>query len=380
MRNKIVVAGGDHHNTLGVVESFGMKGLKSYVVLYTPWSEGYVLHSKWVEDGWCCSDEQKFVECLTANFTDKENKAVLISTNDIVASIIDKYAQILSDFFFLQTTQPTGTLLDWMGKEKMSETAREVGMNVPKTWIISGNEIPFGIEYPVITKAISSVAGSKANIRICKTEADLRAFLKEEHCSTIQVQRFIDKDFEFQFIGCSINGGEAVLIPGRTHIDRPNGLDNTFFLSFDKCEEEMSPLVQKAVKFIKQTKYTGPFSMEFLRDKNDGKDYFTEMNFRNDGNAICATWGGVNLPYILYMSEIGGDWEGEYARSELRKVYLCPDVHYFIRLLAREFGFKEWLRNMRRTDCFTTYFKNDPKPFRWFLWLAIKKRIFRRFI
>ena len=90
--------------------------------------------------------------------------------------------------------------------------------------------------------------------------------------------------------------------------------------------------------------------------------------------------GGVNLPYILYMSEIGGDWEGEYARSELRKVYLCPDVHYFIRLLAREFGFKEWLRNMRRTDCFTTYFKNDPKPFRWFLWLAIKKRIFRRFI
>ena len=376
MRNKIVVVGADHHNTLGVVESFGLKDLKSYVVLYTPKKEGYVLHSKYVEDGWCCSDEQELIDCLSSHFTDKENKAVLIATNDIVASIIDKHAKILNDFFFLQTTWPTGTLLGWMGKEKMSKTAREVGMNVPKTWIITDNEIPSDVEYPIITKAISSVAGSKSNIRICKTEADLRAFLKEEHCSTIQVQRFIEKDFEFQFIGCSINKGENVLIPGRTHINRPNGLDNTFFLSFDKCEKAMAPLVQKAVEFVKQTKYTGTFSMEFLRDKNDGKDYFTEMNFRNDGNSFCATWGGVNLPYVLYISEIGGDWKGEFARSEVRKVYLCPEVYYLSRLLAREFGFKEWLRNMRRTDCFTTYFRNDPKPFRWFLWLAIKKRLF----
>ncbi len=376
MRNKVVVVGADHHNTLGVVESFGLKNLKSYVVLYTPRNDGYVLHSKWVEGGWCCSDEHELTDCLTANFTDKVNKAVLISTNDIVASMVDKYAHILSDFFYLQTTQPAGTLLNWMGKEKMSKTAREVGMNVPKTWIISGNEIPSDIEYPVITKAISSVAGSKSNIRICKAEADLIAFLKEEHCRTLQVQRFIEKDFEFQFIGCSIKGGETVLIPGRTHINRPNGLDNTFFLSFDKCEKTMAPLVQKAVEFVKLTKYTGPFSMEFLRDKNDGKDYFTEMNFRNDGNAICATWGGVNLPYILYMSEIGLDWRSEFAQSEVRKCYLCPEVYYFSRLLAREFGFKEWFRNMRRTDCFTTYFRHDPKPFIWFLWLAIKKRLF----
>jgi D-aspartate ligase len=292
MQNKIVVVGADHHNTLGVVESFGLKDLKSYVVLYTSRKEGYVLHSKWVEDGWCCSDEQELIDCLSAHFTDKENKSVLIATNDIVASIIDKHAKILNDFFFLQTTWPTGTLLGWMGKEKMSKTAREVGMNVPKTWIITDNEIPSDIEYPIITKAISSVAGSKSNIRICKTKSDLRVFLKEEHCSTIQVQRFIEKDFEFQFIGCSINKGENVLIPGRTHINRSNGLDNTFFLSFDKCEKAMAPLVQKAVEFVKQTKYTGTFSMEFLRDKNDGKDYFTEMNFRNDGNAFCATWGG----------------------------------------------------------------------------------------
>ena len=55
MQNKIVVVGADHHNTLGVVESFGLKGLKSYVVLYTSRKDGYVLHSKYVESGCCCS-------------------------------------------------------------------------------------------------------------------------------------------------------------------------------------------------------------------------------------------------------------------------------------------------------------------------------------
>ena len=377
MQNKIVVVGADHHNTLGVVESFGLKGLKSYVVLYTSRKDGYVLHSKYVESGCCCSSEHDILDCLLDNFTDTKNKAVLITTNDIVTCIIDKHGQLLVNYFHIQTTHPIGSLQNWMEKEKMSVTARQVGMDVPKTWILENNNIPTDIEYPVITKAISNVAGTKDNIRICKTENELISFMGEKHCDIIQVQRFVDKDFEFQLIGCSINEGEIVLIPGRTHIQRPNGLDNTFFLSFDKCESEMFPLVKKATEFVRRTKYTGPFSMEFLRDKNEGKDYFTEINFRNDGNAFCVTEAGVNIPYILYLSETGGDYIHEINVSTVKKVYLCPEVYYFTRMLAQEIGIKEWFRNMRLADCYTTYFKNDPKPFFWFLWLAIKKRCFR---
>ena len=33
MKNKVLVIGADHHNTLGIVESLGQKGLNSYVLI-----------------------------------------------------------------------------------------------------------------------------------------------------------------------------------------------------------------------------------------------------------------------------------------------------------------------------------------------------------
>ena len=50
----------------------------------------------------------------------------------------------------------------------MSDLAREVGLDVPRTWMVSDREVPADIEFPCITKAISSVEGSKKNIEICK--------------------------------------------------------------------------------------------------------------------------------------------------------------------------------------------------------------------
>ena len=375
MNNKAIVIGADHHNTLGVVESLAQKGIRPYVILQTNYSDGYVLHSNNISGGWCCLSENDIIHCLLNNFNDTVNKAIIIATNDIVACALDNHYEELLPYFFLPTVEPKGQLRFWMEKEKMSANARRVGLCVPETWIIKDNVIPDDICYPVITKAISSVAGSKENIKICKNNTELIQFVSGNHCDTIQVQRFIDKEFEFQLLGCSLDGGKKVVIPGRTHIDRPNGIDNTFFLRFSKCEPELNDTIEKAIQFVKLTQYTGPFSIEFLRDKNDKKDYFTEMNFRNDGNAFCVTRAGMNIPYILYQYFSGGEYESEIQNSNINTVFLCPELYYFTRLLAREISFTEWMTNMRKSDCFTTFHKNDIKPFVWFILLAIKKRI-----
>ena len=373
--NRAVIVGTDHHNTLGLVESLAEKNVMPYVILHTQHSDGYVLHSKYIIKGWCCPDESAIIKCLLDNFKDKTNKTVILTTSDNVADIIDRNSGILDQYFYLSTTHPYGNLANWMSKEKMSETAREVGLNVPTTWLLNNDKIPKDITYPVITKAISSIEGTKANISVCRCEKDLELFLKKQHCKTIQIQKFIDKEFEFQLIGCSLNEGSTVFIPGRTHIDRPNGMDNTFFLRFDKCEEEFDSTIEKAKAFVKITRYTGPFSIEFLKDKNDGKFYFTEMNFRNDGNAYCVTASGTNIPYILFLAMTGGNYMREIEKSTVKTTYLCPEVYYFTCLLKREFGGAEWLRNMKKTTCYTTLHKNDIMPFLWFIWLAIKKRI-----
>ncbi len=377
--NQVVVIGGDHHNTLGVIESFAQTGIKSNVIIYSQHTRSYVLHSKYIKLGWLCRNEEQIINCLLTNFKDKKLKTVVIATNDETASLIDRNHKILDDFCILPNATPGGKLSDIMSKEFMSDLARKVGMTVPQSWIIKDANIPDNIEFPVITKAISSVEGSKDNIRVIYNKEELDKFIcTETHCSVIQVSKFVNKDFEFQLLGCSINSGEHIIIPGRTHIDRPYGMDNTFFLRFDECEDELNPLIGKAMDFVRLTKYSGLFSIEFLRDK-DGKDYFTEMNFRNDGNAYCVTASGCNIPYIYYLGQTGKDYQAELEKSKVCQTYLMPEVYYFTRMLAGEVGFKEWVRNMRKTTCYTTYFPNDKRVFFWFVWYEIRNRIVSKF-
>jgi D-aspartate ligase len=377
MQSKILIVGADHHNTLGVVESLAEKGIRSYVILYIRESWGYVLKSKHIEKGWICHSPDELIACMVNNFSDATCFTIVIATNDTTASIIDNNHEKLDNYFILPTVENKGNLSGVMNKEYMSRLATSVGLNVPKTWLVDDGSIPSDIEYPCITKAISSVAGTKDNIAICYNDNELKNFLSEEsRCSKIQIQKFINKDFEFQLLGCSLNSGEEIIIPGRTHIERPKGLDNTFFLSFDKIEQNLEDLVEKAKIFVRQTGYSGPFSIEFLRDKDNGLDFFLEMNFRNDGNAYCVTAAGCNIPYLIYLYYSGGDYKSELSRSSVRKVFLMPEFYYFKRMLALEVSPSEFIRNLRRTNCFTTYFREDKKPFVFFMfktmWNAIK--------
>lgn len=371
--SNVVVVGADHHNTLGVVESLAEKGIRPYVILHTKSRHSFILHSKNVQKGWRCKDESDIIKTLTENLKTSESKTIIIATSDRAACILDKNYSLLEPYFIVPTVKAAGSLERVMSKESMSSVAKKCGMNVPSSWIMKDGKIPEGIQYPVITKAISSVEGGKGDIKVCYRQKDLEDFLRENHCQSIQLQQFINKQFEFQLLGCSLNSGEEIIIPGRTNIDRPNGMDNTFFLSFDKCEEELDSLVEKAKEFVRLSQYTGPFSIEFLRDKN-GIDYFTEMNFRNDGNAYCMTRSGTNIPYIYYLYYSGGDYKSELEKSQVRKVWLMPEVYYTSCLFKREFGLKEWWRNMRKSTCYTTYFSNDKAPFFFFLvWAALKR-------
>lgn len=374
--NKIIVIGADHHNTLGVIESLGEKGLYPYVIIYTPYKKCYVPRSKFVKNAWSVNNETGLVQIIRNNFNDTKKKTVIISTNDITADILDRNYKFINDICYISSVKDFGTLSNVMSKEYMSNLAREVGLNVPPTWIMNDRYHPQDIDYPVITKAISSVAGTKSNIKVCKNRNDLKEFVQlQKNCSIIQIQKYIEKEFEFQLLGVSLNEGKDVIIPGRTHIDRPNGLDNTFFLRFDKCENSLKSTIDKSIEFVKRTQYTGLFSIEFLRDKKTGKDYFTEMNFRNDGNAYVVTKAGTNLPYILYLSQIGSDYKNELINSSINETYIVPEVYYFTRLLAKEFTFNEWIKNMKKANCCTTFFRNDKKPFIWFLIIAVCKRL-----
>ena len=203
--------------------------------------------------------------------------------------------------------------------------------------------------------------GQKSDIERIYSDSEWDDYCKR-HEAQVQIQQLIDKDYEYQLIGLSLNGGEKVIIPGLSYVIRPAETTNTGFLHYIPLTDTYNAIVEKGKQFLKATGYSGLFSLEFLRGK-DGKDYFMEINFRNDGNAICVTASGVNLPYIWFLNQTGGDYEGEIAKSTVKSVYVMPEFED-IRLLKQcKLDFVTWLKDIHRTDRFMEYDKHDMIPF-----------------
>lgn len=378
---EVIIITIEFHNGLSIIESLGQKGILTNVIDVTDERKPYMLCSKYVKQGWKCKTNEEAISILLNEFKGDGDKALVISCSDDATAILDKYFDELKERYILPLTSLHGQQENIMSKQFMTNLAQSVGMKVPEHWLVeNGHEIPQDIIYPCITKAISSVAGTKIdNIRVCDDYDELSSFIKSSgHSSSLQIQRYIDKAYEFQFLGCSFDDGNDILISGRTHIDRPNGRENTFFLRFGKVENELKPLESKVREFIAQTKYNGPFSVEFLHGK-DGVDYFTEMNFRNDGNAYSQTCAGINIPYIMYLYYSGGDYKSEIKKSEIHDIYMVPEFEYLMFKLKGEFSWKEWYRNMKKANCYNTYFKDDRGLYCRFLLNHVTGFVRRRF-
>ena len=364
MEDKVVIIGGDHHNTLGLVRSYGIKGIKPDVILIGPTVDGFVMKSKFVSEGTRCQSAAEAVETLIKQYGGYSGNVVVQTASDESGAALDDNISRIPPHIKIPNAK--GHLSYLMNKDNMCQLAQSVGLNVPQYKLIHpvdiADKVDKDIVYPCITKAISSLNGGKSDTTICQNAEELIAFLKKDHiCPSIIVEQFIDKDIEFQFFGLSLNGGEEIIIPGHSHIHRP-GIQNEYYFPYIENDESFAETLKRAKAFIKEAEYSGLFSVEFLRGK-DGKDYFLEMNFRNDGNAICVTDAGFNLPYVWYLFETGKDYKKELVSSVFKPVEFCPDVIYYYHMMDGELSFREWYRTTKRSNSFTMYYKGDNRQF-----------------
>jgi len=377
MGNRVLVVGGNHQNPLGVIEAFGQKGIKPDVIIMGKYKKSFVLKSKYIDRRWICGTNDEVISTILENFTDTKCKAVAIACCDDAACLLNDYSDVLSSVLYMPGTPQQGSLKQWQDKQNMTEVAAKVGMTIPKTWISKNKEIPSGVEYPVITKSLTSVKFGKSEFSLCHNEQELKNFLDNKaYSGTIQIQQFIEKDYEFQFIGCSLDLGREVIIPGDTYIEPGNGFNNLTYLKYKKGKVLEAPITLQLCKdFVRETGYSGLFSVEFMQGK-DGKDYFLEMNFRNDGNGAVVTAAGTNLPYIWYLYCTGGDYQNEIRQSTVKEVYSAPEDSYFLSMVEGRLSFAEWRNNMKKVESYITYFPGDTKPFWALIWWQ-KKSIFQ---
>ncbi len=374
MNARILVIGGNHHSPLGVIESLGRQGFTTDAIIVCNAKSSFVLKSKYIDKGYHFQNFDNVFELLKRNYNIPEEKVIVITCSDDGAAFIDDNKERLPNNFILPGVGADKELRELVRKDKQIELAQSLGMNVPLTSTISPISTLTGIEYPCVTKSITSVGHGKTECSICNSAADLKQFLaKLPADEQIQVQKLIDSEYEFQFLGCSLDSGKTIIIPGYTYIEKAFDFTNATFLKYQKVpdNERFRNLITKTNEFIKANGYTGLFSVEFMHGK-DGKDYFLEMNFRNDGNGISVTAGGTNLPYIYYLWATGADYKSEIQKSSVNMVYCVPEDTYFISMLKGNIPFKKWRSDMRKVNCHRAYFKGNTAPFWSLLWLQKK--------
>lgn len=362
MEIDVFVIGGCHHNTLGVIRSLGEKGILPLVIIESDNKNPYIAYSKYIKKKWIVADEQQVLSVLLTEAQNYKKRPVVIACSDNLSSLLDLHYDELTKYYALPGANIQGRITHLMDKEIMSQLARSVGFIVPQSVsseTYRNDEI--SIPLPWIIKPLVSKCGVKTDIERVYTPEDWQDY-KSRHHTNVQVQQLIDKDYEYQLIGLSLAGGAEVIIPGVSRVIRPQNNTNTGFLHYESLDKTYQEVLSLCKSFVMQTGYSGLFSMEFLRGK-DGKDYFMEINFRNDGNAICVTEAGLNLPYIWFLYNCGKDYSSELLDKKIASVYVMPEFDDFRLFVHRKVGLLTWIKDFRRTDRFMEYDKHDKSPF-----------------
>lgn len=350
-----------------MIRGIGERGLRPDLILVTPSKRTFVNYSKYIDRYWIVSTDNEAVQMLYDQYQNEKDKPVVICCSDSSSGAIDENHDKLIPLCYLPGANEQGRISTLMSKKRMADLAVEVGLNIPHSSYIEDPIKDLSqIVLPCIIKPLESRKGSKSEIAICKTREELKRYAESHDVRKDQIQDFIDKDYEYQLIGCSTKG--EVIIPGVSKILRPCKGSNTSFLHYTPLEDSFCDL-EKCRDFVRRTGYHGLFSLEFLRDKN-GKDYFMEINFRNDGNAICVTAAGMCLPYIWYLDCIGADYSDE-MKNTIKPVYVMPDMAELKLLVTRQISLRGYISDFKKTDRFMEYDRNDTRPF----WRLVQSRL-----
>lgn len=363
MNNKVIIFGDDCVNSLGLVQSLGREGVETIAVLKCRRST-LVKASKYAGEIICIADYSEAIDMLLSRFQ-KENNVLIIPSGDGPALTLEKYKDCLSKNFIFEGIIKKGTLSHYMRKDNQIALAKKHGFNIPVSIKIKrGDIIADNIPLPCIIKPLISCEGDKRDIRILDKIEDVRNHINHnlQFTEEVIIQQFIEKDYEYDMMGCSFTNGEVYIPLSDRMVKFNHKLAETSTVSYiEPLDPEIQLEVDKIERLMKDIGFVGLFSVEFMHNKKDNKIYFTEINFRNDGENSFIVHGGVNLPYLHYCDMMGHPLK-EYNPIKESKKYIWEGVH-FSGLIQGDESFIDWIKDLCGCDGFLYYFKDDRKPF-----------------
>ena len=209
--HKHIVFCEEHYNPLGLVRSLGEYGIRSYVIS-TSSKPQMIRKSKYIQEyifAECIHDAYKI---LMDRFGNEDLRPFLYTSDDIRTSFLDERYEELKDKFYFFNAGSNGRITYFMDKDNINKLAMKHGLNVLKSIKVERGVIPEGLEYPIITKSISStVGGWKNDVFICHNENELKKAYERIKAHTVLIQKYIEKKNELCLDGFSANNGKDVL-------------------------------------------------------------------------------------------------------------------------------------------------------------------------
>lgn len=361
--HEVIIFAMDHYNPLGLVRSFGEKGINSIVVAQKSRID-ISRYSKYTKEYIAVETTQEGYDWLLSHYqeTEFENRPFLLTCDDRTIEFLDNRYDEWKNRFIGFSGGKKGVITKYMDKYVILEAAKRHGLKVLDTITADKGEIPENIEYPIITKSISPVVGGwKSDVFICYSENELREAYEKIRAPKVIIQKYIEKKNEYCLDGFCAKNGEIMFTSIETTY---NYLIKGYYSPYMTVKNFHNPEIKKPLEdLMKEVGFEGIYSIEFLIDQDD-QMYFSEINFRNSTWSYASTCAGMNLPILWAEAMLSGE-------APVNAVRDIPDgfmamvepIDYAKRVKTGQITEGEWLKDFKEAKCGYYYSAEDPAPF-----------------
>lgn len=300
-------------NGLGVARSLGIEKVNIIALDSNPgsptWATRYA-HTRYVEP---LSGTTLIDALLELRSTLPSSPVLFLTEEDAVAAVSKMREKLAGKYrFSLPDDDLVQRLLD---KLTFQELAEQLGSPIPRALRIGRNTDPStlsSLRYPCVLKAAIKTAEFGKRFRKAYRVSNPGEVIDlwhqmQELAPEMILQEWIeggDTDVYFCLQYRPSDGREATSFVGRKLMQWPPLVGGTATcVPAPEVKEELIALTEQ---FFSAVGFIGLCSMEFKRDRRDGRFYMVEPTVgRTDYQEEIATLNGVNIPFAAWRGEMG---------------------------------------------------------------------------
>jgi len=380
----VIVTGGITANALGIVRSFGRRGIPVAYIDSDPGS--FVRHSRYINRRLTCkkiSDSESDFISLLKDFAKQENhKMMIIPVGDEALLALSRHRDELEQFCVPVPRYETAQKL--VNKKRFYLMLNEMHLPHPKTYFPEGlaELVSLGktLAFPYIIKPAYSIPFQEEfGRKVFQVESpqDLhRAADKlRDKDMDVMIQEIIPGRAIYAFFTYFNKLSEPLAICGWDKI-RQYPLDFGFGTF---CKSNWRPAAAlDSLQLLRTMGYQGFAEVEIKRDLGDGEYKIIEINPRTSLQNTLAGACGADIAYAAYLD--AGGQAANHSLSFRNNVLWADDfldtVSFLQHLVRRDIGMGEIIVSLNPGKVRSVAAWDDPLPLA-FRALAISQRAFR---